>query len=258
MLAELKFLLADEDKLIAALKHLNPRKPQNVTMKRIGSPYDGGYIMIDEYIINDAFAYSFGVGRNVSWETHMSKDYNSKIHMYDHTVNSHNSEDSNLIFHKVGLGSNNSEKLKTIKQIIKDNGHTDEKNMVLQCDIEGAEWDIFTNTPQEILTQFSQLIIEFHWLGPMLTDNETHPDGYEKIVNTLKALRKNFTPYHIHGNNHSRKFSVNDKTCANVIEVSYIRNDLVEFTDEDVVFPTKLDNPNNRNGRDIKLGNFKW
>ena len=48
------------------------------------------------------------------------------------------------------------------------------------------------------------------------------------------------------------------KACGDVIEVSYVRNDLVEFSDEDVVFPTSLDRPNKRNRPDIKLGNFKW
>lgn len=258
MLSELKLLLASDDMIIDALKHLNPRQPLNVTLKRIGSLNDGGYIMINEHINTLTPAYSFGVGRNISWETQMSKDYDSQIHMYDHTVDSHNSNDPNLIFHKVGIGKYNIDNLKTIEQIIKDNDHSDIKNMILQCDIEGAEWDIFADTPQKTLCQFSQMNIEMHWLAPMLTDDITHPEGYEKVVRTLKTLRKNFTPYHIHGNNHSKVFSVNNKNCANVIEVSYIRNDLVEFSDEDVMFPTKLDNPNNRNGKDIKLGNFKW
>ncbi len=258
MLSELKMLLADDNKLATALSHVNPRKPKNVTLKRIGSPHDGGYIMIDDYIHTSNPAYSFGVGRNVSWESHMSKEYKCEIHMYDHTVDRHNSDDPNLVFHKVGIGSSNTDKLKTIEQIIKDNGHNDVGNMVLQCDIEGAEWDIFTSSSQKTLCQFSQMTIEFHWLGDMLTNDVKHPDGYDKIVNTFKTLRENFTPYHIHGNNHARSFSINEKTCAEVIEVSYIRNDLVEFTDDDVIFPTKLDNPNNANGKEIMLGNFKW
>ena len=74
MLSELKMLLANDDKLAEALSHVNPRKPKNVTLKRIGSPHDGGYIMIDDYIHTSNPAYSFGVGRNVSWESHMSKE----------------------------------------------------------------------------------------------------------------------------------------------------------------------------------------
>ena len=72
MLSELKLLLIPDDKLISALKHFNPRKPLKVNQKRIGNSYDGGYIMIDDFIKKDGIAYSFGVGRNVSWETQMS------------------------------------------------------------------------------------------------------------------------------------------------------------------------------------------
>jgi len=262
MLSELKLLLVPDEKLTSALKHFNPRKPLNVYKKRVGNPYDGGYIMIEDFIKKDGIAYSFGVGRNIAWETQMSNDYNNIIHMYDHTVNGHNSKDPNLVFHKVGLGGSqyagSNGKIQTIDNIILSNKHSKEKNMTLQCDIEGAEWDIFVDVPQKTLKQFSQMNIEFHWLGAMMTDDVTHIDGYDRVIETLKTLRKNFTPFHIHGNNHSRAFEIENKICGEVIEVSYVRNDLVEFSDDDVKFPTKLDTPNNPSRRDIKLGNFKW
>ena len=148
--------------------------------------------------------------------------------------------------------------MKTISSIIAANKHTKQKDMTLQCDIEGGEWDIFLSTPQKTLNQFAQLNIEFHWLGAMMSDDIKHINGYERVIETLKTLRKNFTPYHIHGNNHVRSFELDNKICGDVIEVSYIRNDLVEFSDEDVMFPTKLDSPNNPRSNEIKLGNFKW
>lgn len=258
MLSELKLLLASDDKLINAIKYLNPRKPKNVRMKRIGSSNDGGYIMIDDFITHHGNSYSFGVGRNTSWERHISKDYNNKIYMYDHTVNGHNSSDKNFIFKKIGIGRTNNNNLKTIQQIIKDNNHVEDKNLTLQCDIEGAEWDIFLDTSQDTLQQFTQMNIEFHWIGEMLTNDVSQPDGYEKVIKTFEVLRKNFTPFHIHGNNHSRALLIDNKVCPEVVEVSYIRNDLVDFTDEDVIFPTALDRPNNIRAEDIKLGNFKW
>jgi hypothetical protein len=258
MLSELKLLLADDNKLINVLKYLNPRKPKNVTLFRVGNECDGGYVMLSELIKKNSISYSFGVGGATSWEDQISKEFNNKIYMYDHTINGINSSDPNFIWKKIGIGKTDSGNINTIETIIKNNKHENETDMTLQCDIEGSEWDIFIDTPQETLCQFAQMNVEMHWLSSMLTDDIKYPDGYEKIFETLKKLRENFTPFHIHGNNYRPAFNVGGKVCGDVIEVSYVRNDLVEFSDEDVVFPTSLDRPNKRNRPDIKLGNFKW
>jgi len=258
MLTELKMLLADDNKLITALKYLNPRKPKNVTLFRVGNDCDGGYVMLSELIKKNGISYSFGIGGATSWEDQISKEFNNKIYMYDHTIGGINSSDPNFIWKQIGIGKSDWGHINTIKTIIKNNNHENETDMTLQCDIEGSEWDIFLDTPQETLCQFAQMNVEMHWLGSMLTDNSKHIDGYDRVLETLKTLRKNFTPFHIHGNNYRPTFSVDGKLCGDVIEVSYVRNDLVEFSDDDVIFPTSLDRPNKRNRPDIKLGNFKW
>ena len=43
-----------------------------------------------------------------------------------------------------------------------------------------------------------------------------------------------------------------------VLEVSYVRNDLVNFKDEQQSFPTELDRPNMKGAPDHHLGNFQW
>jgi hypothetical protein len=66
--------------------------------------------------------------------------------MYDHTIDSIPSNDTKLHWKKIGLGTKNSNKknLKSLEELLLDNGHINEKNMILKIDIEHNEWDPLT------------------------------------------------------------------------------------------------------------------
>lgn len=244
----------NQNRIADVLKNLNPKRVKDLDMIRVGGERDGGYIMLEQLIPKGNVAYSFGVGKTAKWEEQI-KDYGYDIHMYDHTVRGSPVQHPNLIFHKTGIGPKNEGPLKTISTIIEDNNHTQEKDMLLQCDIEGAEWQAFANVSQDTLGQFSQIILEFHWFLHYCSD----VNRLSLIEKALKNLSANFTPYHIHANNYVGLFGVKGKTMAEVIEVSYVRNDLVEFTDEQLVFPTSLDKPNSKGNKpDVILGAFGW
>ena len=81
---------------------------------------------------------------------------------------------------------------------------------------------------------------------------------YDKMKTTFNTLRENFTPYHVHGNNFRGVFEVKGQAVPEVIEVSYVRNDLVEFNNKEQIFPTILDRPNWDKYPDLELGSFTW
>lgn len=58
----------------------------------------------------------------------------------------------------------------TLKQIVHDK---DIKDAILKLDVEGYEYEILLNTPKEVLRNFSDLVIEYHY-------------GYERLINYLK------------------------------------------------------------------------
>ena len=128
--------------------------------------------------------------------------------------------------------------------------------MLLQCDIEGSEWDIFSHISQNTLTKFSQILVEFHTLYENMIDDVK----YNKMLTSFKNLAENFVPFHIHGNNCSvpPTFKIDSKDVPNTLEVSYARKDLVNILEGTPEFPTKLDSPNHRAKPDIKLGTFTW
>ena len=79
--------------------------------QRIGRDFDGGYVVLDNLSKATEVVYSFGVGDDVSFDSHFSIKYNVPVKMYDHTdeVNISYSGDKGLAeganceFYKIGI-----------------------------------------------------------------------------------------------------------------------------------------------------------
>src|SRR5438477_11601115 len=67
----------------AILGELQPVALKNCTLKRFGSPNDGGYLMCENLIEPLDAAYSYGVGRNDDWGCEVSRRYHVPVHQYD-------------------------------------------------------------------------------------------------------------------------------------------------------------------------------
>ena len=247
--------------IVNTMKKISPKKTDKTPI-RIGKESDGGYILLDE-LLKGGVAYSFGVGNTSAFERDMAKRGYIN-HMYDHTVPKAHAVGDQFIFNRYGVGAKDGGQLKTIETIVRENKHENYNDIILQCDIEGAEYDIFTNTPQDILKCFSQIIVEYHSLDKCILDMTNFMRGrmehwhYQKMKDTFSVLAENFTPYHVHGNNFRGTFLIEGQQVPEVIEVSYVRNDLVKFSDEKQTFPTKLDFPNWTSKPDLQLGTFSW
>lgn len=260
MLNQLK-AIQSESRMKEALRYVKPVFIDK-DLIRLGSRHDGGYVLAED-LLNSGISYSLGVGGN-SWFDMVLESKGYSAYLYDHTQDHIIKdgkeyiipEDQNIFFNKIGIDSYNHHNFKTIDQIIKDNKHTKETNMLLQCDIEGSEWDIFSHISQSTLTKFSQILVEFHTLYENMVDDTK----YDKMLASFKNLAENFVPFHVHGNNCSipPTFKIDGKNVPNTLEVSYARKDLVEILEGTPVFPTKLDSPNHRAKPDIELGTFTW
>ena len=126
-------------------KFLFPRKVIGRTRKLIGGRRSTSYVLLDE-LSGIKIAYSFGIGTE-NWHISFDKelaDKNIDIFMYDHTINKLPYENPKFHFHKIGLSgisNKNNPSLKTLYQILEENNHLQEKNMILKVDCEGCEWE---------------------------------------------------------------------------------------------------------------------
>ena len=70
----------------------------NLKFARFGNQFDGGYVMVHDFIHTDSLA-SLGVGNDITFDSQISKLI-SKVHFYDHTVNDLPQDVGNAIFYK--------------------------------------------------------------------------------------------------------------------------------------------------------------
>jgi len=125
----------------------------------IGDKKDGSYIMLDDFD-NIKIAYSFGIYKLIQFDKALA-DKGIDVYMYDHTINNLPYENSRFHWKKIGIGGNSqrSNNIKTLEEMIKENGHTTEKNMILKIDVEYAEWDSLNEVSENILKQFKYTLL---------------------------------------------------------------------------------------------------
>ena len=185
---------------------------------RVGSELDGGYVM--GKISNQKFAISIGVGRDVSWDEAIAKQ-GINVHMFDHTVKKPPTSFKNSKFYKIGIRSSKtkkSRKLLLLEEILHKIGLEDKENLILKIDIEGAEWDILAEVDASTLTKFDHIIIEFH-------DLDLSNLNQREILEKLKV---NHSIIHVNPNNYSKISSFDGYLIPNVLEITYVKNELLK------------------------------
>ena len=232
---------------IHELLHISQVKGFELT--RIGRDYDGGYIMLDDFH-EGGIAYSFGISTDVSWDKDMaSRGYD--VFMYDHTIEGLPEENSRFHFFRQGISDTgeDSEQLKTLETLIKNNHHEDKRSMILKMDVEGAEWGFLENVSSEVLSQFDQMTFEIHGII-----NHNNP---EQVLEVLRKINKTHKLVHLHANNNGHYLSINHKNFCSLFEVSYVLRDKYDFIDDyDVNLPIAIDQTNSKSLPEIELG--RW
>ena len=167
-------------------------KPFKTNLKKIrfGPHGDGGYVAIDMEKCDSL--YSYGSNDEIEFEKTFYEKYKKPCYVYDHTIKEITNKPDYIHFYREGVSSKKEENLNTIDAHIENNGHTENTNLFAQIDVEGAEWDSLIAS--KYLKNFSQMIIEFHLFGNLLS--------YDKKIDELyQHLNKHFICVHVHGNN---------------------------------------------------------
>ncbi len=234
-----------------ALKNiLKIYKLKDYSLVRLGSKdCDGGYVMADNFTQNGV-AYSFGISSDVSWDNDVA-DLGYKVYMYDNTIDNLPYNRDEFYFFKEGISGYEKpdSSMRKLSHFITKNGHECKKNMILKMDVEGAEWSFIETVEPKILSQFDQIIIEFHAL--------IQSGNADKKIKALEKLNDTHRLIHLHGNNTSYTVKIEDTIFPNVIEATYVNKETynTEYDDE-LVLPNTLDRPNDFYIEDIILD--KW
>lgn len=121
-------------------------------------------------------------------------------------------------------------------------------DLLLDMDIEGAEYRTIAAMPDALLERFRIMVIEFHHLGNLHT-----PFGMSEMAPVFDRLLRTHHVVHIHPNNAVPVVSRGAIGIPPVMEFTFLRKDRGEFTPADGPFPHPLDVINHPELPDIAL-----
>lgn len=220
---------------------------------RIGSQYDGGYVIVDLPGSYDAFI-SGGIANDVTFEQELMKKYPDlqKCIAFDGTIEKlPEFADSKFEFHRKNLGATNSATTCNLSDQLKA-----VSNAFLKIDIEGHEFRLLPSLYfHNCIKNVKQLVIEMHTAGEISLHHEyftsTH-DNLNDISNefqsrTFQVLEQTHTLVHIHANNGCAWQIIDGCVMPNIFECTYVRNDYVMNAtpcEKNKIFPIAIDQPN--------------
>ena len=173
---------------------------------------------------------------------------------YDHTIDGLPEENNRFKWHKVGIAAeaDPAARLDTLNNLVVANGHADAE-LILKCDIEGYEYEMFASTPSNILGRFRQIVVEMHGF-----DNLTDLNYAKKVHSAISNLCKTHRVVHVHANNHVDYAILGAIPLPCVLEFTLVRKDRYEFAPCLTTFPTELDAPCYPLRADYCLGTFAF
>ena len=179
----------------ALLDELKTVSLKNCTLKRYGSPHDGGYLMCANLLKDVAAAYSYGIDVEDNWGCDVSRELVMMVHQYDCFTNERPACSSGgFMFHDECVGPRremlDGQPFDTVAAQIARNGDTG-KALLVKMDVEGAEWESLLATPDAVLDTFVQMPMELHlWLA--------HESQFLRLV---RRLKDKFYLVNLHFNN---------------------------------------------------------
>jgi hypothetical protein len=257
---------------------------------RIGSNYDGGYVVYNKVLADTDVLLNYGVGWETSFEEHFNELTGGSVLMFDPTlfgryivdypymfkhllglrfkrIYKHIAkrrfwskkfkqlESKNIRYIQEGIATTKSNKYDTLASHI-ERFQLQDKQIFLKIDIEGGEFEIFEDAEiYKSLWHVNQMVLEFHDLNTRLHD----------VQRIMRRLSDDFELVHIHGNNYGPAFLIFDLlnegkdnvVMPEAIEVTLVRKDKLDPADvlsKQWDYPTPgLDYPNNPDKEDYLL-----
>jgi hypothetical protein len=124
--------------------------------------------------------------------------------------------------------------------------------MILNIDIEGAEWDVLPALSDDDLSPFSQIVIELHGLLGFVTNG----DFRSTVNDAIARLTADHTIVHVHANNYGQRGIAGQVMGFDVLELTLVRSNDWQFAPFRGLFPSELDAPNDPDKPEYPLGQF--
>lgn len=227
----------DAESLRALLTTLRPLEP-GIELVRIGPENDGGYLVPDD-LAGIRHVFSPGVSNESGFEAALA-ERGMRVFLADYSVDGPAQRHPNFIFDKRFVGCLTDERYITL-----DDWHAaklgvdPDAELLLQMDIEGAEYETLLAASAQLLARFRIMVIELHWL-PQLW-NEPFFALASRVFAKLLATH---AVVHIHPNNCCGSVKSAGLEIPRIAEFTWLRRDRLRSTAYRTTFPHPLDRPN--------------
>ena len=220
-------------------------------MLKIGGEVDGAYLVPDD-LQGVSACFSPGVADYKNFEDELALNWGIKSHMVDFSAELEELKTPLLhglqTFRKLWLGAESTLDTITLRDWIEASEKNGKEDLLLQMDIEGAEYSVLRSVDLDTLRRFRILVVEFHDLRSQIL--QLGPRA--PIIEVTKKLSDDFVVVHVHPNNADkpRKLRRRGARIPNVLEVTMIRRDRLvaeKLRDSSIPIrlPHRLDIPRN-------------
>ena len=215
---------------------------------RIGGPGDGGYLLPDD-LDGLVGSYSPGVSDVMHFDDEMM-ERGIPTFMADASVDEPTEAHPLAHFDKLFLGAKTEGHIISLEDWVARHG-PDEGDLLLQMDIEGAEYETLLHTSDAVLSRFRIIVIEFHTFNRIL-----EPGVFAEYSKVLEKLHRHFVAVHLHPNNYSPVAKVAGFELPPLFEATFLRRDRFTHATPIDRFPHPLDETNVAERKDFAMPRF--
>jgi len=231
------------------LRLIEPTNLRNLQLVRIGSRFDGGYVVPKNFLIEKTWM-TFGLGQNVDFENNLVES-GCIVTSFDHTLPGRPLKlDSRVHWFNLGISSATTSSMITLETAVEK--AVKGKDWCLKSDIEGSEWSFL---PQllDISNLPEVLVLELHKLLELFPEN-----CLSKKLLTLRKLILQYEVVHVNVNNFAPVFQFDNLVMPDVLEVTMVKRSCVAVDENfgkesKLPFSEQLSPPNNPRHNGVKL-----
>lgn len=207
-----------------------------IELLRVGGDRDGGYLIPNDLEEVEALL-SPGVAETWDFERDIGNRFGIRSYMIDGSVDAPEGLTDLQRFDPLWLGTESRRGVVSLRDWVGDVTLRHSGDLILQMDIEGAEYRVLASTPLQTLRRFRIIGVEFHGLDWMRLAFAMRG----RILPALRRLAVDFDVVHVHPNNCCGTFTILGVTVPRVLEVTYLRRDRFRGEHGRANLPSDLD-----------------
>ncbi len=225
--------VTSKDELQSLLSRLRPvscGKP----LIRLGPDSDGGYLVPDDFAGIKA-CFSPGVDCVSGFESDCA-NMGMSVFLADKSVENPAESHELFQFTKKYLGVTTNDDFMTLDDWVTSSWLASEDELLLQIDIEGAEYEVFLNISDQLMKRFRIIVVEFHHVNQLW-----NKPFFDVVSRAFDKLLQTHSCVHNHPNNYWGSLKTQNMEMPRITEMTFYRNDRIKSPSFVKTFPNPLD-----------------